>query len=663
MKNTTAKSSTSHKTAYEQVAVRLAEVTGYPVRKGMGRCPSHDDHKPSLSVRQVDEGAALKCFAGCANDRIMAALGLPMSALFDRPAERRNSVVISATYDYCDENGVLLFQTVRYSPKRFLQRRPDGKGGWTWNLEGVRLVLYRLPEVIGAVKTGRVIFVAEGERDADALTREGKVATCNPMGAGKWRPEFTDVLRGAYAVVEVAHRDVVGYCHTRDVVKSLDGAVGIVIAAQAAGGNDAADHFAAGHSVGELVFVENEELDRLCAAATQSPEPPSPGDRAVLTRVSDIKADRVRWLWPGRVAFGKLTVFDGDPDLGKSTITLDLSARISTGSSLPDGATLDGCGAVIILSAEDGIGDTIRPRLAAAGADLSLVTVLESVENQGEGGESEQRPLVLPDDIGVLGDAIATTRAVLVVIDPLTAFLSERVDSHKDQHVRRALMPLARLAEHASVAIVIVRHLSKSGGANALYRGGGSIGIIGAGRTGLLVAPDPDDEGRRILAVAKNNLALKPPALAYRIVSDELHACGKIVWDGQTSHRANDLLDKPVRRGPAKSPAVEAASDFLVGVLAEGPQWVQVVQDQTKAAGVSWATVRRAKDRLGVRAVKVGGWTADEQGWKWVLPPKVLTDLKGAHSSHRKSAGQAEGGQGALQVEQDEHLCEDPAVT
>src|SRR5262249_7513307 len=137
--------------------------------------------------------------AGCKIEAVVKALGLKMEDLF--PPDYSGKRGLIAVYDYSDERGGLLFQTVRYTPKDFRQRRPDGDGGWVPNLDGVRRVLYRLPEVMKAVAAGETVWVAEGEKDADTLTNFGLCATCSPLGAGKWRAEYAETLRGALVVV------------------------------------------------------------------------------------------------------------------------------------------------------------------------------------------------------------------------------------------------------------------------------------------------------------------------------------------------------------------------------------------------------------------------------------------------------------------------------
>ena len=232
------------------------------------RCPAHDDRNASLSVGVGDDGRVLvKCHAGCTAEEITAAVGLTIADLFERPSgERESGSGIAATYDYEDERGELLFQVVRFEPKRFAQRRPDGDGGWIWKLDDTRRVLYRLPHVLGAVAAGRGVFVVEGEKDVDALTAAGEVATCNPMGAGKWRDEYSTALARADVTI-VRDRDEEGRKHAAAVAASLAGVANSIRVVEPAEGKDAADHLAAGRDVREFVGV----ADTVASEASESP--------------------------------------------------------------------------------------------------------------------------------------------------------------------------------------------------------------------------------------------------------------------------------------------------------------------------------------------------------------------------------------------------------
>jgi hypothetical protein len=179
----------------------------------MALCPAHADKNPSLAVREGDEKILLHCFAGCPLDSILGAAGISPADLSLNSTRSRK---IAATYDYMDELGALLFQVLRYEPKSFKQRAPDGRGGWAWNLNGARRVLYRLPEIIGASK----VLVVEGEKDVETARARGFVATCNPGGAGKWRGEYSEFLRGKDVVI-VPDQDEPGRKHADQVARAL----------------------------------------------------------------------------------------------------------------------------------------------------------------------------------------------------------------------------------------------------------------------------------------------------------------------------------------------------------------------------------------------------------------------------------------------------------
>lgn len=196
---------------------------------------------------------------------------------------------------------------------------------------------------------------------------------------------------------------------------------------------------------------------------------------------------------------------------------------------------------VVIVSGEDGVADTILPRINAAGGDPSKIVVLSTVPDR----DGRERFLSLPEDIPHVKRAIARVGAKLVIFDPLMAFLSANLDAHRDHHVRRVLAELSALAEDTGAAVVVVRHLNKASGTNPLYRGGGSIGIVGAARSAFLVAKHPEDDQRRVLASQKNNLAEAPPSLAFAL-AEAYNGAVRIEWKGETSLKANALLAIPV---------------------------------------------------------------------------------------------------------------------
>jgi hypothetical protein len=248
------------------------------------RCPAHDDHRASLSVGTgADGGVLLHCHAGCSFGAIRAALGpaasngqshAPLRARTPQGAQGAQRRIV-ATYDYRDAHGALLYQAVRYEPKGFAQRRPDGNGGWLWNLEGVRRVPYRLPELLAA-NTDAVVFVAEGEKDVERLRAEGRIATCNGGGAGKWRAEYNEPLRGRPVVVLPDH-DAAGRRHAAQVAASLHGtaqSVRVVELPGLADKGDVSDWLEAGGTLAELSALVKAASEWTPAAQPATPEAP-----------------------------------------------------------------------------------------------------------------------------------------------------------------------------------------------------------------------------------------------------------------------------------------------------------------------------------------------------------------------------------------------------
>lgn len=350
----------------------------------------------------------------------------------------------------------------------------------------------------------------------------------------------------------------------------------------------------------------------------ETPEATAPAG-PVLVTLSDVDPQPVSWLWAGRLPLAKVVILDGDPSTGKSTLCLDFAAHVTTTEPWPDGAPC-GLADVVLMSAEDGIADTIVPRLIAAGADLRRVHAVTAVTHTDEDGATHTTAPSLPRDIGLLRAAITSCRARLVIIDVLMAYLSGRVDSHRDQDVRGVLSELADVAEGCGCTIVLIRHLNKSGGPTALYRGGGSIGIIGAARAGFLVAKDPDDEGRRIFAATKMNLAAEPPALAYKLVPDPIRDCTRIQWQsGTVDYTADDLLRR-VEDEDERSLRDEAV-EWLVAYLHEhgGSAARRDVIKAARVDGIAERTLDRARRRAGVVSKRQGFNERGSTGSIWSL--------------------------------------------
>jgi hypothetical protein len=346
---------------------------------------------------------------------------------------------------------------------------------------------------------------------------------------------------------------------------------------------------------------------------SNSSNPPRPALASV--RCADITPAAVSWLWEPYLARGKLAVLDGDPGTGKSFVTIDLAARVTRGLPLPGSTTPGLPGTVLLLNAEDDARDTIRPRVAAAGGDPDRVRVLAA---PGLGLERLPR---FPDDAAALEGAVRESGAALVVIDPMMAFFPPEVSANSDQCVRAALTPLAGLAAATDACLLLVRHLRKSGGASAIYRGSGSIGIVGAVRTGLVVARHPDDSDLRVLTLCKTNIGPPGPSLGFRLGRRESGQTF-VDWTGVVDMTADDLFSAslPLRAGQRPR---ERACEWLRRFLADGPRRAPEVIAAAQAAGIPHRTLDRVKATAGVasEARHVAGKTE----WWWSDPAAERT--------------------------------------
>jgi hypothetical protein len=347
------------------------------------------------------------------------------------------------------------------------------------------------------------------------------------------------------------------------------------------------------------------------------------GPSTTFLPVSQLTARELRWLWPGRLALGKLAMLDGDPGLGKSLVTLDLCARLSTGRPFPDGSPIDRPINSLVLNAEDDGQDTVRPRLQALGADLERVFLYHAPD-----GKAEDWPSI-PGGLLGLHAALTRTQARLVIFDPVMAFLHPGVAINQDASVRQALLPLAQLAARHDCAMILVRHLNKSGRGRALYRGGGSVGLVAVCRSAWLIACDPLNHKRRVLAQVKNNLARPQPSLVYEVEAPTVGPA-TVSWLGTTPATADELLAATELAGPTLS-ARQRAHEFLLDVLQEGPMLSREIWPLAQEQRLSRRTLHRAREALKIKTewVHVEGATRTY----WLLPGQQLVRHVGPASA------------------------------
>lgn len=354
---------------------------------------------------------------------------------------------------------------------------------------------------------------------------------------------------------------------------------------------------------------------------------------AQLISMADVEAKPVEWLWPMRIPKGALSIIAGDPSQGKSQITCYMAAVISTGAPWCDDDKHEKRPAlnVILLNAEDAADTFIKPRLLAAGADVSKVYTIKSVLKYNDKGEATQTDMSLVQDMQALDQALSGKGNVgLVVIDPISAYLG-KVDSHNNSEVRGILAPLARLAEIHNVAMVCVSHLNKGSGGKVTDRVTGSLAFSAAARAVYLVGANPGEdaeEDAKMFVAGKTNLAPNVQALSFKIESHTVWPEGgpietsRVVWGDAMAASVDDMLRGKDDKIDGRRAGKEKLTAWLSTFLADG-YWhtFDKIEDAAKRVGIDKGrrTFERAANEIGV-VMKRGG--VGESGSEWRLPKR-----------------------------------------
>lgn len=546
-------------------------------------CPGHEDDNASLSISEGKDGRVLlNCHAGCSADVVMLALGLPMTALFPPKDINRSprtngthaeSLKLTTSYDYTDAGGHLLFQVCRYigtgGKKTFRQRRPDGMGGWTYGLGDVKPVLYRLPEVMAAVESGRTVHVVEGEKDADALAGLGYIATTNPMGAGKWRDSYSDALKGAEVIV-FPDNDPTGLQHAEDVAASLTSRQATVKVVQLPNvplKGDFSDWMEQGGNLDEL-----EELIGKTRIWCADKSDPSTRSRYRLDELlSNNEIMRPPPIVVPRIAWsGRLTLLAAREKSGKSTLIGYVTAQVSKGGRFLDAQCASGN--VLLVGLEEFIGDASR-RLRHFNAEPTRVFLVDRLH-----GEPNTRPAEIRNHIEAV-------EPKLVIIDSLSAYSSGVIqDENSATQMTAVLKPLADLAHESGIALVVLHHANKTSG-----RARGSTGIMANADVVCEFSPVDEDTDPTLRRMRTAGRVPTVPRWDFR-------------FDGDTYVLA-DGIEAPLEQK-------------IVGVVAERP--TLSLNDLCDAVGGRRAEVQTAAMRMIATGQLVN--RGSERHWKLVVP-------------------------------------------
>ena len=321
-----------------------------------------------------------------------------------------------------------------------------------------------------------------------------------------------------------------------------------------------------------------------------------------LINMEQVEVEKIDWLLYPFIPFGKVTIVQGDPGEGKTTMVLQIIAKLTKGEAvLPSGSdepaleekTMDLEPVnVIYQTAEDGLGDTIKPRLLSAGADCSRVMVIDD----------NDQALTMMD--ARLEEAIIKTKARLVVLDLIQGFLGAAVDMHRANEIRPLMKRVAVLAEKYHCAIILIGHMNKNSNGKSSYRGLGSIDFQAAARSVLIVGRIKDEPEIRVVCHVKSSLAPEGKSIAFRLDKDT-----GFEWIGEYDISADDLLS-----GDNRGQKIHEAKEFLKEILVSGSVAQTKVAEEAESRGIKKKTLWNAKKELEINSVKIGNQ------WFWMLP-------------------------------------------
>lgn len=567
----------------------------------MARCPCHDDRRQSLSIGRGEKGVVLKCHAGCDTRDIIARVGLKPADLFFEQSHGRPEIV--AVYDY--PGGV---QKLRRADKTFSWRRPDGKGGWIYNRQGVKPSLYIAGELAGAVS------VCEGEKDADNLHRLGwnAVSGADGAGPGKWKKEYTEQLKGL-AVVIFQDNDEVGKAYAQETAAALYGVAKIVkVLDLSAVWPEIPEHGDVSDLIARFGDEKACELIAQLAGTTPEWEPAPPEKDALLSLFKPLETfpeEETEWLIPGWIPAGQIALMAADGGVGKTTFWCHIIAALSNGTSCildPPGLTRSPM-RIVFMTTEDSVRKKLKRKLRIAGANMANIITPDFV------GDTTGLQHKLKFGTPEMEKVLRSLRPTICVFDPVQGFTPPRVNMGSRNEMRDCMAPLISIGEDVNTSSLIVCHTNKRKGAYGRDRIADSADLWDVARSVMMLG-FTEEQGVRYLSNEKNNYAQLQETVLFTIDENEqIHKVGTS-WKRDREY----ILEGDLARSASKR---EDCKAFIMKTLNEagGAMPSADLDRKVTEAGYSFSAVKRAKQDLkkdgSVRHFQTGGARSGDKVW------------------------------------------------
>ena len=595
-------------------------------------CPCHDDHRPSLDIREGSKGIVMSCPVCSANgESVMKALKLDVRELFYEPKSRPHKPE-NVTYYYSDE-----LKKVRFY--YFDEYKGGYSKGFCWYHKGERgqqvkglpkdsggntvpVPLYKQGCIAQAKEQQETLYIAEGEKDVDTLTNElGLFAVCSPHGAGKgrlekkWSSDYNGLFKGVSVAVipdnDEPGRELANYIATEilpyaDEVKVLDLTNEWDWLKKK---GDITDVYENDKPVDGYNLVQTVRLRLNALTLTAKPfekaEAPvvKKSDTPKYICLEDVESTKTEWLWYPYIPRGKITLMTADPGTGKTFLSLYLSAQVSTGRPFygEEGAYKEPAN-VVYQTAEDGIADTIKPRLESMRPDFRRIFIMDETD----------KTLSLTDKR--IESIFADIKPKLIIFDPLQAYLGSKIDMNRANEVRPVLQRLHLLAEKYNTAVILIMHHSKTTQNSALHRALGSMDIPAVARSMLILGRDPKNPFGRILCHEKSSLAQRGKSICFEVNPMQ----GGIKFNGFTDLTADDILNQVHSERNRQSVKAEEVADKILDWFGDDEyKEVESIKSLCEEFGCSAKTLYKVRNELGIKSQTKG--YGEEKSTVWLI--------------------------------------------
>lgn len=572
---------------------KIMEITGAKEKKQgqyLGHCPAHDDKNPSLSLSLKNNKILLKCHAGCSQEAILQSL--PPNSLTSSNEKPQQKFKLKQTdYLYDDFSGKPHLKVTRVDfsdgSKSFYQKYLDkGKYKSGSNRLPIRPYLYE-----EWVNKPQVILV-EGEKCVEKLRSIGLNATCVPKGANGWKKNFNKYFRNKQIII-IPDNDEPGKKFAKAAGKDLCevAAVKVLELDGIKEKEDIYDWLESGNTKdGLLCHIEKNAIP----VTDWLEDLKNSSDIFNCVNLGDVEPKDVTWLWEPYIPKCEITMVEGDPECGKSWLTMAIAAAVTRGQMKLESTSFPfPKGSVLIFSCEDSLNKVQAKRFKMLGADTTkIISVPDPIALNEEGFTK-------------LSNTLNKYKPILTVLNPAQAYMGD-IDMNSAGDVRPILSKLQNLCEKHGTTVIIVRHLKK-GSDKSAYKGMGSIDFFAASRSVLMMGRDPDNKNEGAVLHTKSNLGKRGENLGFKFDDKGFHL------SPTTQLEYNDIMRPEAFSQETKS-ALEEAKDFLIEELRHGPAKSKDILLAAQSNSIGKTTLKAAKKLLGIQSVKL------HDAWTMILP-------------------------------------------